>query len=120
MAGRIRFKAGGRRRPRKGGVMNKTEAEYAAHLQLRLLAGEVVRYRFEKVRLILAETCTYTPDFEVLMPDGTKEFHEVKGHWEDDALVKIKVAAEQFPEYRFLAIAKLAKKAGGGWSVREF
>jgi hypothetical protein len=39
----------------------------------------------------------------VLKSDGALECHEVKGHWTDDALVKIRVAAEQFP-FRFIAV----------------
>ena len=42
--------------------------------------------------------------------------HEVKGHWEDDARVKIKVAATQHPWFRFLAV-----KAGKtGWQYETF
>jgi hypothetical protein len=36
----------------------------------------------------------------------------------DDAKVKITVAAEKFPQFRFMAFRKLKKKEGGGW-VRE-
>lgn len=38
------------------------------------------------------------------------ECHEVKGFWTDDAKVKIKVAAEQYP-FRFIAFKKC--KLGG-------
>ena len=47
------------------------------------------------------------------------ELHEVKGHWQDDARVKIKVAAEQYP-FRFVAVKARAKKDGGGFSEEEF
>jgi hypothetical protein len=36
----------------------------------------------------------------------------------DDAKVKITVAAEKFPQFRFMAFRKLKKSEGGGW-VRE-
>lgn len=100
--------------------MNGLETRYAAELEARRLAGEIVCWRFEKHTLVIADACRYTPDFEVLLADGTKEFHEVKGHWEDDALVKIKVAAELFDEYRFFGVTATPKKEGGGWTVREF
>ena len=45
--------------------------------------------------------------------------HEVKGYWQDDAKVKIKVAAEMYP-LRFVAVRKRAKKDGGGFSIEEF
>lgn len=61
----------------------------------------------------------YTPDFAVMRADGALEVHEVKGFWTDDARVKIKVAADQYP-MRFIAVKVLPKKQGGGWVVEEF
>ncbi len=81
----------------KSGEMNKLEAEYAARLEGLKLAGEISDYRFECLKLRLADRTFYTPDFMVLRADGVFEVHEVKGHWEDDARVKIKVAAELYP-----------------------
>jgi hypothetical protein len=51
--------------------------------------------------------------------NGEIELHEVKGFWEGDARVKIKVAAEMYP-FRFLAVKAQSKKAGGGWEVETF
>lgn len=103
----------------KTGVMNKTEAEYGARLELLKAAGEVLWYRFEGVKLRLADNTFYSPDFFVMTAENVLEAHEVKGHWQDDARVKIKVASEMYP-FRFVAIKKAAKKDGGGWSVEEF
>lgn len=100
--------------------MNKTEAAYAAHLEAEKLAGRVLWYRFEGVKLRLADLTFYSPDFAVMLAGGELEMHEVKGGvWEDDARVKIKVAADQYP-FRFLAVYRQAKKDGGGWEVEEF
>ena len=109
----------GRTTKRILGQMNGTEAAYAVHLDTRKAAREILDYWFEAMTFKLADGCRYTPDFVVQMADGLIEVHEVKGHWEDDALVKIKVAAEMFP-FRFLAVQKIAQKAGGGWAIREF
>lgn len=103
----------------KTGQMNKTESEYCQLLELRKRAGEIVWYRFEGVKLRLADNTFYTPDFAVMLSTGEMEMHEVKGFWADDARVKIKVAAEQYP-FRFIAVKPKAKKAGGGWEVEEF
>lgn len=103
----------------KTGQMNKTESAYCQLLELRKRAGEVVWYRFEGVKLRLADNTFYTPDFAVMLSTGEMEMHEVKGFWTDDARVKIKVAAEQYP-FRFIAVKPKAKKAGGGWEVEEF
>ena len=100
--------------------MNKTEAAYAAHLDLLLAAGEILGWKFESVKLRLADLTWYTPDFLVQLPSREMEFHEVKGFWRDDARVKIKVAAETFPAFHFLAVQRRAKKAGGGWDVERF
>lgn len=104
----------------KAGVMNKTEAEYAALLEIRKRSGgDIEWYAFEAITLKLADDTRYTPDFLVMRHDGTLECHETKGFWRDDALIKIKVAAEKFP-FRFVAQQKLPQKEGGGWKAREF
>lgn len=103
----------------KTGQMNKTESAYCQLLELRKRTGEVDWYRFEGVKLRLADNTFYTPDFAVMLSTGEMEMHEVKGFWADDARVKIKVAAEQYP-FRFIAVKPKTKKAGGGWEVEEF
>lgn len=103
----------------KVGAMNKTESDYGAHLALLKAAGTVQWFRFEGLKLRLADNTFYTPDFAVMADDGVLECHEVKGFWTDDARVKIKVAADAYP-FRFLAIKKLPKKDGGGWTVERF
>lgn len=99
--------------------MNKTEAAYAATLEQRRTAGEVAWFKFEGLKLRLADNTFYTPDFFVMLADGGLEAHEVKGHWVDDARAKIKIAADMYP-MRFIAIRPKPKKDGGGWAVEEF
>jgi hypothetical protein len=96
------------------GAMNKTESLYAEHLRHEEQAGRIVWFKFEAIKLRLADATFYTPDFLVLPSDGILEAHEVKGFWRDDARVKIKVAASLFP-IRFIAITRTK---GGSW-VRE-
>lgn len=103
----------------KTGQMNKTEAAYAAHLEVQKSLGDILWYKFEGVKVRLADNTFYTPDFAVMTHDGSLEMHEVKGHWQDDARVKIKVAADQYP-FKFIAVKVLPKKDGGGWSVEGF
>ncbi len=87
------------------GQMNKLEASYAGYLEGLKRDGYLAWYEFDAIKLRLAGNTFYTPDFLVMRADGTLEVHEVKGHWEDDARVKIKVAADKFP-FRFIAITK--------------
>lgn len=103
----------------KAGAMNQTETRYAAHLEARRQAGEVAWFKFEGVKLRLADNTFLTPDFAVMLAGGEIEMHEVKGHWEDDARAKTKIAADMYP-FRFIAIQAKPKKAGGGWAVEEF
>jgi hypothetical protein len=107
--------------------MNQTEAAYSRYLDERMQLGEIVGYRFEAYKLRLADNTHYTPDFVVQLPDGTIEIHEVKACrasggflCEDDAKVKIKVAAEMYPEFVFVMCGRLPKKAGGGWKFHEY
>lgn len=113
--------ARGKVRPDSRGKMNGLEREYANILQARLLAGEILWWRREGMNLQLSETDTayYKGDFIVQALDGTIEIHETKGHWEHEALLRIKFAAEVWP-FKFIAIGKKTKKEGGGWWVREF
>ena len=103
----------------KTGERNKTEAAYEDTLKLKMQAGEVLWYAFEGCKLRLADLTFYTPDFAVMLSDGTLEMHEVKGFWQDDARVKIKVAADLFP-FRFIAAMPRKKKDGGGWNIEVF
>lgn len=100
--------------------LNRLEARYQAHLEARRLAGEVAAYWFAEqpggIKLRIGGACFWSPDFVVQLADGTLELHEVKGHWEDDARVKIKAVAAITP-MRVIAVT-LSKSAG--WIVEEF
>ena len=76
-------------------------------------------FKFEGIKLRLADNTFYTPDFAVMRCSGQLEMHEVKGYWQDDARVKIKVAADAYP-FKFIAAKPKPKKEGGGWEVEEF
>lgn len=103
----------------KTGQMNKTEEAYRQHLELLRVSGIVAWYRFEGVKLRLADNTFYTPDFAVMLATGEMELHEVKGYWMDDARVKIKIAADQYP-FQFIAVKKQTKRGGGGWDIERF
>lgn len=92
-----------RGKPRERGTMNKGEARYADHLEQSRKAGVILWWRFEAAKIRLADNTFLTPDFMVLLLDGSMEFHDIKGrkgdgYWcEEDAKIKLKVAAETFP-----------------------
>ena len=78
---------------------SKWERQYAD-----LLTSEGVAWKYEPVKLRLAANTFYTPDF--MLPGSPITFIEVKGFWRDDARVKLKVAAEMFPMFTFIAVTK--------------
>lgn len=87
------------------GTMNKTEAAYAQHLEVLKQAGDVLWYRFEGLKFRLADKTFLTPDFVVMNRNSVIELHDVKGFMMDDANVKMKVAADQYP-FDFYIIRK--------------
>ena len=106
----------------KQGQRNKLEAAYEMRLQYMQQAGEILWYRFEGMKFRLADNTFYTPDFNILLPDGAMEMHDTKGSkaiFSDDAKVKIKVAAAMYP-FRFFAVFPRPKKTGGGYEYQEY
>lgn len=92
--------------------LNKTERAYHQHLVC-------MNYQWlgvQNITLKLANDCRLTCDFAYLDKDGQLVLIDVKGFQREDALIKIKVAARQFPWIRF-AIVKRVK--GGGWDYQE-
>lgn len=95
------------------GKMNKTEKAYAELLEGRKLAGEILGWRFEAYKLRLADKTFFTVDFMLQLPSGEIQLHEVKASYanckpiiEDDAAVKIKVAALEYNEFQFCLVVK--------------
>jgi hypothetical protein len=106
--------------------MNKGESLYAQWLELQQRAGDVRCWFFQAMTFKLARDCRYTPDFAVFRGDA-QTLVDVKGrkvkpdgtqtYWaEEDAKIKIKVAATMFPMYRWV-IAFPAQN--GNWEERE-
>lgn len=97
------------------GVRNQTEIAFEGQLMARKFAGEILSFEFEGVKLRIGDRCWYTPDFVCWLAGGGMIAYEVKGHWEDDARVKIKAAASRYPQIRFIAV----KKTRSGWEMEE-
>ena len=101
--------------------MNRIEAEFAAFLEIQKRGGDsgvlkgwtVLDYKFEAMRLKLAERTTYTPDFIVTFSGNAMMLIEIKGpHVYDDSLVKYKVASEMYPAFKW---AMWRKDKAKGW-----
>lgn len=123
MAG-SRFKILSKGLNRKRGSMNKAEAAYAAWL---VTDADVAGYWFEPFSLRLTrppagQPATYTPDFLVLMKDGTTFVDDVKsprGFDDNAAIVRLKCAAEMYQLWRFRRIKALPANQGGGFHREE-
>ena len=109
------------------GKMNGIETLYSMRLDEMLHRGQIAAWDFEPEKLRLADRTYYDPDFRVVTNEGLIEFHECKACRtsgtvlsEDDARVKIKVAAETHWMYRFVGAYKLPKALGGGWKYEFF
>lgn len=97
------------------GQMNSSETAYARYLEGLKHSGQVLWYKFEGLKLRLADNTFLTPDFAVMLSTNAIELHEVKGFMTEDANVKLKTAADLYP-----FVFKLVKKANGGlWEIRE-
>lgn len=102
----------------QSGTMNKTELAYSEHLEVLKRVGEILWYRWAPGSLKLTvnggPSVHYRPDFFVLSKDNVLEIHEVKGHMTDDAAIKNKIVADQYP-FRF----KIIRRKAGNWVVEE-
>lgn len=102
------------------GTMNKTESRYATHLDQQRLAGAVLWWNFEGIKLMLAKNTSITIDFPVLPDTGVLEMRDVKARKEaitDDARAKMKVAAAMYPfVFKFVYPAE---KGSDAWIEEE-
>ncbi len=104
--------------------MNRLEAAYAERLDLQKAHGSVLFWKFESIKLRLADATFYTPDFMVMTLTYAIELHEIKAfwkstggaHWEDDARVKIKVAASIYP----FVFKSFSRDKDGDWKEEVF
>lgn len=100
------------------GEMNKTEAAYAEYLNRQRLAGEIISFAFEPAPFKLADRCFYTPDFLVMRGQLFMEVHEVKGHMEGDAAVKLRVFREKYPEIGLVIVRRNGTR-GDQWEFER-
>lgn len=102
----------------KTGEKNKTEQRYEDEvLRPHMIVGKVLWYRFEGIKLRLADNTFLTIDYAVLPDNGVLTLVDVKGGQaviQDDARVKMKVGADLYP-FRF----QFAYPDGGGWTHED-
>jgi len=88
--------------------LNKTEQRF-----LTILQGRFPLVRSQALRLLLANRCTYLPDFFI---PATLTFYEVKGPFmREDGWIKLKMAATTYREFKFV----LARWKNGMWTETD-
>lgn len=109
-----RWQARGRRKT--GFQGSQLEDRYRDEvLTPRAMAGEI-DFLHERMGFKLASRCYYYPDFVVIPSDGSPvEVHEVKGYMREDAAVKLRVFATQFPWFVVLVVRRNRQ----GWHYEE-
>ena len=140
--GRFPRKARGSHRRHTPGQMNLTEKRYSEYLAAQLLAGLIQFWEFESVTLKIAPDVRWTPDFLVMTNDFTLEFHDTKagakqkkknketgvmeptGNYkprvEDDARIKIIMAAQKWPFLSFCTVWEAGKAGCGIWERKDY
>lgn len=100
--------------------LNKTERAFRDDVlepaKSRYVIGQWWR---EPVKLRLAGRTWYTPDYLVASAVSTLQlftFIEIKGWLREDAAIKVKVAAEMYPYFRWLLVYREGRH---GWRVHH-
>ena len=100
--------------------MNKTETAYSKYLEELKKQGVIIWYAFEPITLKLANTLRYTPDFVVILADGSVQLHEVKGAraiFYDDAKAKVKMCAQKYRWAEMLVVYPVPRTKMTEWET---
>jgi hypothetical protein len=77
------------------------EANYARYLDWRVQRGELSSWQYEPHTFVFETikrgTRAYTPDFNLVFPDGHHEWHEVKGWMDPKSATRLKRMAKYYP-----------------------
>lgn len=92
------------------------EANYARYLSWQRSRGAISGWRYEARRFEFPDrrgARSYLPDFEVTMPDGLVEWHEVKGWLDGPSKTRLKRFAKHYPDQRLVLIDAAWFKSNG-------
>lgn len=102
-------KRGGKREDLDGlYVRSAWEANYCRYLNWLIEQGEITNWEFEpdtfEFKNIKRGTRFYTPDFKITNPDGSIEYHEIKGWMNQKSRTKLKRMAKYYPDVKVIVI----------------
>lgn len=105
------------------------EANWARYLNFQKKHGAIVDWEYEPETFefedIKRGSRYYTPDFKVYNPDGSVEFHEIKGYMDRTSQTKLKRMNKYYPDVKIIIVGKkeysaVSKKAKGfipNWEI---
>lgn len=97
---------------------SKWEANYALYLDFLKKQGTIKGWRYEPKIFefpVQHGTTRYLPDFEVTNPDGSVEYHEVKGYLTGKAKVQLNRMKKFYPQVKLILVDKDGMKALNKW-----
>lgn len=97
---------------------SKLERDWAGQLVLMRRGGLLEHWVHQGISVRLADGARYTPDFLVITREREVELHEVKGFMREAANVRLKVAAQLYPWFKFVLVRR-GKGAHGQWTCDE-
>lgn len=84
------------------------EANYARYLNILIRQQVIIKWEYEPDEFefvkIKRGTRYYIPDFKVFYPNGSFEYHEVKGYYDRTSLTKLKRFRKYFPHLSLIMI----------------
>lgn len=87
---------------------SRWEANYARYLEFLKLSGCIHEWQHESKTFwfenIKRGCRSYLPDFEVTLNDGSIEYHEVKGWYDDRSKTKVKRMAKYYPDVKLVMV----------------
>ena len=85
---------------------SRWESNYACYLEFLKGNGQVKSWQHEPETFwfegIKRGCCSYLPDYKVTLPDGSVEYHEVKGWMDARSITKIKRMAKYHPHIKLI------------------
>lgn len=88
---------------------SRWEANYARYLEMMRLSEVISSWEHEPQRFLFENAkrgcMSYLPDFKVIKPNGTIEFHEVKGWMDDRSMAILRNMQICYPEIKIVLIS---------------
>jgi hypothetical protein len=87
------------------------ELHFAQYLEMLKVGRAIKDWAFEQTTFTFPDD-KYLVDFDVINPDGTFEYFEVKGHWDARAKRKLKLLNKYRPEVQITLVFQSKRDMG--------